>query len=183
MESNDVVPHGCSLTICALRDGCKGCDQCDESNSWEPLRNEHVGLLETFHLHQLCDWKSDTDFMNDSLVVDLHRKIEQAHAQLKGTVTARHVGATASAAAGTTTNGNVASNGDIALQVGMDISNCLREILETLQRRSSSCGTIPANPEEEEEPIDDPNSDKRRTAPDVDGSGQTETGGKEPRTK
>jgi hypothetical protein len=65
----------------------------------------------------------------------------------------------------------------------MDISNCLREILETLQRRASSCGTTPASSDEDEEPVDDPKSDKRRTAPDADGSGQNETGGKPPRTK
>ncbi|KAG9497487.1 hypothetical protein J7337_010348 [Fusarium musae] len=133
-------------------DGSKACDQCDEINSWEPL------------------------------VVNLHREIEQAHAQLKGTATARHVGATASAAAETTSNGNVGSNEDIALQVQMGISDCLREILETLQRRGSSGGTILASPEEDEEPVDDPKSDKRRTAPDADG-GQTETGGKKPRSK
>ncbi|KAF5553515.1 hypothetical protein FNAPI_6747 [Fusarium napiforme] len=179
MESDDVEPYGCSSTICAVRgkDGSKGCDQCDESNSWEPLRNEHVQLLQTFHLHQLCDWKSDTYFLNDSLVINLHRKIEQAHAQLKRT-------ASAATTAGTTTNGDIGSNGDIALQVRMDIANCLREVLETLQRRSpSSCGTIPALSEEDEEPIDDPKSDKRRTAPDADGSRQSETGGKKPRTK
>ncbi|KAF5977908.1 hypothetical protein FCOIX_6240 [Fusarium coicis] len=151
MESDDVEPYGCSVTICALRgkDGSKGCYQCDESNSWEPLPKKQVQLLETFHLHQLCDWKSDTAFLNDSLIVDFHHKIKQAYAQLKGTATARHAGATASAAATTTTNGNVASNGDIALQVQMDISDCLREILETLQRRGSSDGTIPADPEVE----------------------------------
>ncbi|KAF5588166.1 hypothetical protein FPANT_6698 [Fusarium pseudoanthophilum] len=200
LQSDDVEPYGCTLTICAVRgkDGTKGCDQCDNENSWEPaslslvslprsaanivqLRNEHVQLLQTFHLHQLCDWISDAAFLNDSLVVDLHRKIEQARTQLKGTATARHVGGTASAAATTTTNGNVERNGEIALQVQMDISNCLREILETLQRRGSSCGTTPASSEEDEEPMDDPKSGKKRTAPD--GNGQTETGGEEPRTK
>ncbi|KAG5813537.1 hypothetical protein H9Q74_006145 [Fusarium xylarioides] len=137
-------------------------------------------MLETFHLHQLCDWKSDAAYLNDSFIVSLRRRIDHAHAQLKGSATARHVGATA-AAATTTTNGNAGSNGDIALQVRMDISNCLREILETLQRRGSSCGTIPANPEEEEEPIGEPKSGKKRTAPN--GSGQTATGGKKPRTE
>ncbi|PNP81477.1 hypothetical protein FNYG_05152 [Fusarium nygamai] len=180
-QSDDVVPYGCSLTICALRgkDGSKGCDQCDESNSWEPLPNEQVQLLETFHLHQLCDWISDAAFLNDSFIVALRRRIDHAHAELQVTATARHVGAAAAAA--TTTNGNVGSNGDIALQVRMDINNCLREILETLQRRGSSCDTISALSEEEEEPIDDPKSGKNPTAPN--GSGQTATGGKRPRTK
>ncbi|KAF5639228.1 hypothetical protein F52700_4080 [Fusarium sp. NRRL 52700] len=131
-------------------EGSKGCDECDESNSWKSLSNENVHLLETFHAHQLCAWKGDSDYLTDSFIVEFRRKIDRALTQLGTTVTA--------AAATTTTNGDVGTESDHAieaLRIQTDISNSLRGILETLQRRGSSYGTMTAD-SEDEGPANDP---------------------------
>ncbi|KAF5687909.1 hypothetical protein FDENT_5199 [Fusarium denticulatum] len=137
LESDDVVPYGCSLTICALRgkDGSKECDECDDNNSWEPLQNKHVRLLETFHLHQLCDWESDAAYLNDSFIVDLRHKINHALANHRPALI-------------TTTDHSDRDLSNESLQVQRDIRNSVRGILEALQHRGSSC-TISTDSEDE----------------------------------
>ncbi|KAF4502503.1 hypothetical protein FAGAP_1281 [Fusarium agapanthi] len=139
---------------------------------FEPLSNENVHLLETFHTHQLCAWKGDSDYLTDSFIVEFHRKIERALTQLKATA----------AATTTTSGGDVGTERDHAieaLRVQTDISDSLRGILETLQHRGSSCGTMAAD-SEDEGASSDPKTGRKRSAPN--GDGRTVDDWKKPRT-
>ncbi|EXL47511.1 hypothetical protein FOCG_11675 [Fusarium oxysporum f. sp. radicis-lycopersici 26381] len=129
---NGAAYTGCSSTGCALRNGSKGCC-CDENdNSWEPLSSEHVQLLEAFYAHQICDWKSDAEYLSDSFVVDFHSRLDRAYTKIKAATHNSHV--TASTTDQDTIEHALAIEN---LRVQIDISNSLRGIFKTLHRRDA----------------------------------------------
>ncbi|EWZ84383.1 hypothetical protein FOWG_12190 [Fusarium oxysporum f. sp. lycopersici MN25] len=112
--------------------GSKGCC-CDENdNSWEPLSSEHVQLLEAFYAHQICDWKSDAEYLSDSFVVDFHPRLDRAYTKIKAATHNSHV--TASTTDQDTIEHALAIEN---LRVQIDISNSLRGIFKTLHRRDA----------------------------------------------
>ncbi|KAL5610217.1 hypothetical protein FOVSG1_004898 [Fusarium oxysporum f. sp. vasinfectum] len=126
----DALPLVAHFAVWA--NGSKGCC-CDENdNSWEPLSSEHVQLLEAFYAHQICDWKSDVEYLSASFVVDFHRRLNRAYTKIKATTDDSHI------IASTTDQDTIEHALAIEnLRVQIDISNSLRGIFETLHHRDA----------------------------------------------
>ncbi|RKL31903.1 hypothetical protein BFJ70_g9225 [Fusarium oxysporum] len=96
------------------------------------LSSEHVQLLEAFYAHQICDWKSDAEYLSDSFVVDFHPRLDRAYTKIKAATHNSHV--TASTTDQDTIEHALAIEN---LRVQIDISNSLRGIFKTLHRRDA----------------------------------------------
>ncbi|EXL90378.1 hypothetical protein FOIG_16378 [Fusarium odoratissimum NRRL 54006] len=93
---------------------------------------EHVQRLEAFYAHQICDWKSDVEYLSDSVVVDFHRRLNRAYTKIKAATDDSHI------IASTTDQDTIEHALAIEnLRVQIDISNSLRGIFETLHHRDA----------------------------------------------